>query len=237
MLALSSDKDGTLIGHSTNPEKQIVLDTVSCADDRLLVTAVLLFPEAPEQKTISPPIVRGQPPKRPGPPPTLSYTRRAAHRFPGQANHSTAHASLAEEGTLTNLATRMRALVESNSSAISLSATPASRSGPKAPGRHGAQCRSAHRASPAVIRHPAMMNRLPMRFPARQDSSWDEVRALRHTRHPQAPFVKGRAAFIITLQHRARIRGGRQPLPTRFGDGVDGDVVRTSDQPPPVVKT
>ncbi len=42
VLALSSDKDGTLIGHSTNPEKQIVLDTVS-PDDLAMVTAVL-FP-------------------------------------------------------------------------------------------------------------------------------------------------------------------------------------------------
>lgn len=40
VLALSSDRDGRLIGHSTNPEKTIVLDAVDAAD-LATVTAVL----------------------------------------------------------------------------------------------------------------------------------------------------------------------------------------------------
>ena len=42
VLALSSDKDGRLIGHSSNPEKAIVLDKVSPAD--LTPVTAVLFP-------------------------------------------------------------------------------------------------------------------------------------------------------------------------------------------------
>lgn len=42
VLALSSDKEGRLIGHSSNPEKAIVLDAVAPAD--LVMVAAVLFP-------------------------------------------------------------------------------------------------------------------------------------------------------------------------------------------------
>jgi hypothetical protein len=41
VLAVTTDRDGRLIGHSLNPEKAVPLDEV-CAADVAMVTAVLL---------------------------------------------------------------------------------------------------------------------------------------------------------------------------------------------------